>query len=122
MTKARQELGKWGEDLALDYLIKKGYVLIERNFSNKYGEIDLIMKDHETIVFVEVRVRSSNYSGTPIESINYKKQKKLLAMGRVYLLKRFKTENIDCRFDALGISLETSQKPIIEHLENAFGL
>lgn len=96
----QRNVGKIAEIQALDYLIKQGLVLIQQNFTSRFGEIDLIMKDQDTIVFVEVRQRTS--TTIAIESINYFKQQKLLKAAKYYLLR--KGNDISCRFDAVAIS------------------
>lgn len=79
--------GKESEEIAVNYLMKQGLKLLEKNYRSRCGEIDLIMQDKDTIVFVEVRARSSSYFGGPLASINRAKQKKLIKTGTFYLLK-----------------------------------
>jgi len=75
----------------------------EGNFSEKTGEIDLIMHDGDTLVFVEVRYRRKLGFGSAIDSVTYHKQKKLIKTAQLYMLRRFKTVEIPCRFDVVGI-------------------
>lgn len=96
------------ERLAEDYLLAKGFSLIERNFLCKSGEIDLIMKDpnsknDEYLVFVEVRYRESNEFGGALASITAGKQRKLRRAAEFYLLKNFGNTPPPCRFDVVGI-------------------
>ena len=70
--------GKLGEDIALEFLSKKGYRLIERNYHSRFGEIDIIMKNDRYIIFVEVKLRKNNKYGTPAEFVTVKNSKKLL--------------------------------------------
>jgi putative endonuclease len=74
----RQRLGSWGENLAESYFIQRGWVPLLRNYRTRYGEIDLVMKDQEMIVFVEVKTRSNLDFGTPEESITRKKKQRML--------------------------------------------
>ena len=67
-------MGAWGEDLALRYLIKHGYRLVERNYRTRRGEIDLIVRKEEALVFVEVKLRSSTSFGDPLEAVTPRKQ------------------------------------------------
>lgn len=94
--------GKRAEDKASDYLINKGLVLIARNFRCKVGELDLIMKDGETLVIVEVRYRKSDEYGSALESVTATKQAKIIAATHYYL----SNSNTDrpVRFDVVAIS------------------
>ncbi|MGD9677098.1 MAG: YraN family protein [Vulcanibacillus sp.] len=77
--------GKCGENKAKEYLISIGYLLIEENWQNRYGEIDLIMFDNGKVVFVEVRTKNNSNYGTALESINRKKQLQIVKMVSIYL-------------------------------------
>jgi putative endonuclease len=74
----RQRLGVWGEKIAETYLVQRGLELLFRNYRTRYGEIDLVMKDRETIVFVEVKTRTNLDFGNPEESITFKKRNRML--------------------------------------------
>lgn len=115
-----QQRGKAAEDLAVEYLEKSGLVCLTRNFSCRYGEIDLIMHDKNTLVFVEVRYRKTNTFGGAIASVTYSKQQKIIHTAQYYLQKMNQYNSI-CRFDVVAISLK-DEKPIIEWIENAFSL
>jgi putative endonuclease len=91
--------GAAAEQTAAEYLTRHGLVLVERNFRCRLGEIDLIMRDGQTLVFVEVRQRASRQFGGAAASIDSRKQQKLIAAAQVYLAKLGKTP--PCRFDAL---------------------
>ena len=73
----KRQLGTDYEDIACDYLQKAGYVILDRNFRSKKGEIDIVAKDNDVIVFVEVKYRKSNSYGYSAEAVNYKKQMSL---------------------------------------------
>lgn len=104
------------ERLAEEFLSAKGLELIERNFNCKSGEIDLIMKDGEYLVFVEVRYRETNEFGGALASITPAKQRKFHRAAEFYLLKHFKNSPPPCRIDAIGIEGENE----IEWVKNAF--
>lgn len=79
------EKGKWGEDKAADFLIRKGYSIIERNFKCRWGEIDIIAEQGGTIHFVEVKSRSSEGFGTPLEAITYDKMNHIMCAAQCYI-------------------------------------
>ena len=109
--------GKRSEIIAADYLKKKGYKILETNYKNKLGEIDVIAQDGEYIVFVEVKARLSGAFGHPFEAINEIKQQKIHAVASLYLVEKRKYGK-PCRFDAISIlGLET---PEITHIVDAF--
>lgn len=110
--------GKQAEEIAHTYLATRGLSLVEKNFSCKLGEIDLIMKDLDCLVFVEVRLRSSDRFGTPAETITRKKQRRLINTGNYYLQKCNLTQQA-CRFDVVAIR-NVSAKHSIEWIKNAF--
>jgi len=97
----QQRLGKLGEDLALAHLSAHGLVLVERNFLCKMGEIDLIMRHHAHLVFVEVRRRASRSFGGAAASITPAKQQRLIRTAQYYLLRLPKPP--PCRFDVVAI-------------------
>lgn len=107
-----------GEDLACEFLKKKGYKIIERNFRKGYGEIDIVCIKNKTLIFVEVKTRTSNAFGTPIEAISYYKLKSLIKTAEFYshLHPEFPSA---LRIDAISIKLDVSGKASsIEHTEN----
>lgn len=106
--------GKQGETLAVLFLENKGYKILARNFKTKFGEIDIIAKDKDVIVFVEVKSRSTLAFGRPIEAINIHKQRKIRQVAEYYLMISNQSYN-DCRFDVIEIVDEQ-----IIHEENAF--
>ncbi len=80
-----QEIGKLGEDIAVNYLKQKGYKILDRNFECRQGEIDIIALDKKEIVFIEVKTRTSNKYGAPSEAVNKIKQKHMLQTIKYYL-------------------------------------
>ena len=79
-----QKIGRWGEEIAAEYLQKEGYILVDRNVRSPYGEIDLILKRDETIVFIEVKTRTSSRYGYPEESITPRKQQHMFDSAEHY--------------------------------------
>ena len=80
-----QEIGKLGEDIAVNYLKQKGYKILDRNFECRQGELDIIALDKKEIVFIEVKTRTSNRYGYPSEAVNKVKQKHMLQTIKYYL-------------------------------------
>ena len=99
---ASHELGKQGENYACQYLKTKGYQIIQRNFSCKQGEIDIIAKNKEEYVFIEVKTRHNFHYGMPSEAVTKKKQKHLWHATKYYLYLH-KLENVYIRFDIIEI-------------------
>jgi len=114
-----QLIGQDAETLACDYLLKNGLNLITRNYRCKTGEIDLIMRDKDALVFVEVRFRRNQNFGSSSETVNYFKQQKLLRTAQFYLLQHRLTDKVPCRFDVIAITQATAQ-PAIEWIKSAF--
>lgn len=98
---AKQIVGQQGEDDALIYLQQRGLALIERNFRCKGGEIDLLMQDKKTLVFIEVRKRADKEYGGAAASVTSAKQQRLIAAAQYYL-QRY-TMPPPCRFDVIAI-------------------
>ncbi len=98
------KIGRIGEKIAVKYLKKHGYKIIERNFKLKCGEIDIVAKEGEYICFIEVKTRTSNSFAEPYEAVDYKKQKKLYRLAEIWL-SMHKLHNALCRFDIVSILL-----------------
>lgn len=109
--------GKKGESLAKNFLIKKGYTVVDTNFRAKTGEIDIVAKKNETIVFIEVKSRSTLSYGYPYEAVGYKKQQKIINTAQYYILLH-KLSTFNYRFDIIEVFLNQSYR--INHIENAF--
>ncbi|MFH1540502.1 MAG: YraN family protein [Elusimicrobiota bacterium] len=107
------EFGKSGEELAEEYLKKIGYEIVAKNFRTRYGEIDIIVKDKKTFVFVEVKTRKDSNYGDPQLAVTKYKQKHL-ALAAIIFIKK-KSLNTDYRFDIVAICNDK-----IEHIKNAF--
>ena len=115
----KKTIGKQFEELASAYLQKQGLRLINKNYRSYFGEIDLIMRDREDIVFVEVRSRKRHDYGHVIESINYAKQKKLIKTAILFLQEKKWLYKICSRFDVITIHM-SENKPQLEWVKNAF--
>ena len=119
MTFQTKSLGNAGEDAAAAYLKAQGFALLERNYQTRQGEIDIIAKEKDFIVFVEVKTRTKKGVGVdPKIQMTQKKRMQVRKMGEVYLMQHPEVR-LQPRFDFLGISFE-GNKPLIEHLRNAF--
>ena len=114
-SKVRNKIeGVGGEIKAVDFLKEKGYNIIETNYTNKLGEIDIIALDGKTLVFVEIKCRSTLAFGRPCEAVDLKKQQKIRKVAELYLLIKGKYYS-DCRFDVIEILGDE-----INHIKNAF--
>ena len=116
---SHNELGKKGELIALKYLQTKGYRCIESNYRYGRYEIDLIMQQGDTLVFVEVKTRQNNVLSTPFDAISDQKIRHIVRAAHQYITHTRKDNAV--RFDVIGIVWNDSQQtPIIEHLIDAF--
>lgn len=118
--RSTRSLGRQGEDLAIEYLERKGYQILERNYTTSFGEIDIVAarstpQETQRLVFVEVKMRRNRRYGYPEQSITTKKLQHLILASQDYLQKHLK-EDIDWQIDVLSIEMGT--KTVITHLEN----
>ena len=111
----KKELGSYGENVACNYLEKIGYKIIERNFSSRQGEIDIIAKDGAEYVFVEVKTRSSDFYGKPAEAVNEVKKKHIYKTTKYYLYIH-NLENAFVRFDVIEVHFKCG-KYKLRHLK-----
>ena len=116
----RQSLGMRGEDLACEELEKRGYVILDRRFRTRCGELDIVARDAGVLVFVEVKARSSSSFGTPLESVTWKKRQRLSQMAAAYLCHK-RLAGIACRFDVISIN-ERQGVQTIELVRSAFDI
>lgn len=116
----KRYIGDLGEDFAAKTLSDKGYIILSRNYTCRTGEIDIIAKDKNTFVFVEVKTRKNNLYGNPCEFVDYYKQKKIMSAALFYL----KTDAVDMRFDVFEVLYEMKSEEFnvkgYNHIENAF--
>ncbi len=117
----RKALGALGEKRAAEFLKQRGYRILETNFRCREGELDIISRDNDCLVFVEVRTRSSADFGTPEESITRAKKEKLVAVALAYL-QTHRNLPESWRFDVVAIEVGPQGETIrIEVIENALG-
>ncbi len=119
--KKTDSTGVWGEKIAAQYLRKQGYKIVEKNFSCRYGEIDIIAQNGEFLVFAEVKLRKDVSHGEPKEFVTITKQTRLRTTTRWYLSQH--PTDLQPRFDVVEILAPQGEKtlrPVIQHLENAF--
>lgn len=121
MPTAKSLLGKRAEELTLAELKRRGYEIIETNYRCRFGEIDIIAKDGKTLVFIEVRSRRSNEPSFPAESVDEKKQAKLVLTAQHYLSAHEALSDTPCRFDVAAVRFERGKPVSIEIIPNAFG-
>lgn len=115
-----RERGLQGEKLAGSYLRKQGYRILEQNYRCRFGEIDLIAWDGNTMVFIEVKTRTTTDYGLPQEAVNREKQRRLSRLATYYLMSHNLTE-VDCRFDVVAIILSENGNKV-EVIKDAFPL
>lgn len=119
MMDRRKRTGRQGEEIAAEFLAGRGYRLIQRNWHTQAGELDLIMEQGDTLIFVEVRTRRGKNFGSPEESVTPAKQARLIDLAQTYL----QEANIfsrPWRIDVVGVYLGPGL-PQINHIENAVG-
>src|SRR5215470_10669628 len=114
----KRDLGRQGEEIAEQFLRVRRYVVVERNYRCPYGEIDLVMADRETLVFVEVRSHTGSTFGHPLESVTLRKQRQIAKAASHYVL-RHKIENRPLRFDVIGVQWENGASRVT-HIPGAF--
>ena len=112
-------LGAVGEELACQFLRHEGFKTLVRNYTCPLGEIDLICRDGDTLVFVEVKARRSDSAGEPLESITYRKRTQIIRCAKYYLT-RFGLHDRPCRFDAVSVKLGPDGQASIERAPDAF--
>ena len=113
-----QTLGAAGESLACRELQRRGYAILAKRYRSRFGEIDLIARDGDTIAFVEVKTRSNDAFGRPAEAVTFRKQRRLGLAALDYLV-RCGLEGTHCRFDVVSITA-TAPRPRVEVLRAAF--
>lgn len=109
-------IGRDGEELAVAFLTKKSYQILSQNYHSRFGEIDIIAKENDCIVFVEVKTRNNKSYGTPLEAINKFKLQKIIKTSQ-FFLNQFKYGDVPYRYDAIEIMFEFGEAKI-DHIEN----
>lgn len=111
------EFGAQGEDIAIDYLRLKGYVILDRNWRSGHREIDIVARKDDTIVFVEVKARANAFYGRPEDAVTRQKMHRLVLAADAYI--RYYAIDAEVRFDVVSITGSVT-KPYIRHYEGAF--
>lgn len=111
----KRRIGSEYEQRAEQYLMEKGYRILERNFRNRMGEIDIIASQKGVIVFCEVKYRTSSAFGSPLEAVDWRKQNQIRKVAQFYLMCHGRSEWTPCRFDVIAFEGEN-----MTHVENAF--
>ena len=112
-------LGKSGEDLACDELLRRGYAIVDRRYRTRAGEIDVIARDGTALVFVEVKTRRSTRCGNPADAITARKRRQIVLMASDYLARR-RPRAGSCRFDVVAVSIDTDGRAAITVIPGAF--
>lgn len=121
---ASQKTGQWGESQALQYLVRQGYTVVTTNYRKRFGEIDIIARDDDVLVFIEVKCRKRQTFGSPLEAVDGRKQRRIGRVAMAYL----QTHNCgecNARFDVIAVqpdpqSESGKERALIEHIKNAF--
>ena len=119
MEKTSKDIGNIGEERACEYLAQKGFKIIERNYHSQQGEIDIVAKDGEFLVFVEVKNYSFRSYGSPLGAIGKNKRRSIIHAAQTYLYKN-NIKDINCRFDVVTIYHKRSGNSVIDHIKDAF--
>lgn len=118
-TRARSDLGQRGEALAAKELKRRGYQILERRWRCPFGEIDIVARDGDTVVVVEVKTRVRNDQFSPVDAVDAKKQHKLVRLAHAYARAHL-PDDVPVRFDVIGITAAPGKRPILEHILDAF--
>ncbi len=119
MTTEKQNIGKLGEDIAVKYLEKHGYKILERNYRKPWGEIDIVAQQSNELVFVEVKAQNKEFEWRPEENITFHKKHQLSRIVSTYLKTNKISEDQNWRIDVLAITLDFKTKNAqIEHIQN----
>ncbi len=120
MTYYKKRIGEEGEEIAAKYLEDKGYKILERNFRCKIGEIDIIAKGGDILVFIEVKSKTGLGYGSPEDMVDRRKQKKVKRVAEFYMReKEIPSQDLDWRIDILAIEFEGGRIRNIELIKNA---
>jgi len=121
MLNSRQNLGQSGEDIAVEFLGKNGYRVLTRNYRCRLGEIDIIAKEGDTLVFIEVKTRKGEAYGSPAAAVTSKKQRQISRTAQYYLAEH-NLFDAAARFDVVSLVISPDQRTHIEIIADAFDL
>ncbi len=116
--KSTRAIGNSGERQAVSFLQRQGFAILDRNYVFNHGEVDVVAKDGDELVFVEVKIRRNTQFGSPEESVTPAKQELIRRTAEGYIHEK-KLNNIFCRFDVVAITIEKGIKKFV-HYKNAF--
>lgn len=120
MKYLNKDIGNYGEDIAVKYLIRSNYTIVTRNFRCRLGEIDVIAFDEDYLCFIEVKTRYQAQFGLPVEAVNKKKQLKIQRVAEFYLYEK-NHYNFSCRFDVMEVLLNNINNDYhVQLIKNAF--
>ena len=120
-TPRQAALGTLGELVACRELRRRGYAILARGFRTRHGEIDIVARDGDVLVFVEVKARAGRRYGTPLEAVTARKQRRVAAMARSYLARAGWGER-PCRFDVVAVTGREPERAEVTVVRNAFSL
>ncbi len=120
MSEERQRLGRWGEEQAVRHLRRQGWKILAQNLRTPVGELDIVARSRRTLVFVEVKTRSTTAFGTPQEAVGPTKQRQILRAAQWFLAGQ-RDLGLQPRFDVIAVLARGTGECQIEHIENAFG-
>ncbi len=121
MLNHRQRLGKSGEKTVARYLETKGYKILAKNYRCKLGEVDIIARDGQVLVFIEVKTRSGLGYGSPAAAVDRRKQQQISRTAQYYLAEQ-KLFDSPARFDVVSVLCDHAKHQTIDHIHNAFDL
>jgi len=110
------DFGKWGEEVAADYLMKQGYCILERDWKSGHRDIDLIARQNDTIVFIEVKTRRNRLFAEPEQAVDWRKRKNLRAAINHYV--KYRRIDLPIRFDIITVIGYQGTAPEINHLQD----
>lgn len=119
MGTAKDAVGRYGEQVAVDYLLDQGMRLLDRNWRCSAGEIDAVLRDGDTLVFAEVKTRRTERFGTPAEAVGYVKQTRLRRLAAIWLAQS-PVHPPEVRFDLVSVRPQRAGAADVEHLRGAF--
>jgi putative endonuclease len=119
MGRAKDAVGRYGEQVAVDYLVAQGMHLLDRNWRCTAGEIDAILRDGDALVFVEVKTRRGNAFGTPVEAVGWAKRARLRRLAAIWLAES-RVRAPEIRFDLVGVLPQRAGAAAIDHVRSAF--
>lgn len=119
----RSELGRRGEQLAAEHFVRRGFQIVERNYRTRWGELDIVAFDGQTLAFCEVKTRRAPAGGAnPLEAVRSTKRSRVRRMAGSWLIERTdRPRAANLRFDAIGVTFDRAGRLVsLEHLEGAF--